>query len=278
MEFIHKEEATLVDSVIQSYKFYPVDLLGLNDSDGEFNYISNLKQHYIRTVFDIVKVLRKNGKIKIRVIEFGAYLGVVSIALSKLGYEMTAADLDHYMQNKNLQLRYEMNNIKYKSIDLKYPLPLDDESYDCIIMCETLEHLNFNPIPVLNEMQRILSPGGYFYIALPNLATLGNRMKLLTGRSIHNSIDDYFTQMDPNSNFSVGLHWREYTKNELIYMLSKVGFEDLKHSFFHPWDIIKHNPKFYIRSLWAQRNLNYTIKKIFPSLKENQTLLCKKPI
>jgi SAM-dependent methyltransferase len=278
MKNLQEDVIELIESVIQDYETHPVDLLGLDDAIGEFNYISNLKQHYVRTVHEISDLFNQKDLTQIKILEIGSYLGVVSIALSKLGFKIFAADLDIYMQNKNLQNKYELNRISFKSIDLKNPIPFPETSFDCVIMCETLEHLNFNPIPVLQEINRILIPGGYIYLTLPNLASLENRLKLLTGKSIHNSIDDYFTQLNPNSNFSVGLHWREYTKTELIYMLSKIGFEDFRHSFFHPWDLLNLPLKFYLKCLWRSRNLNYSIKKLFPSLKSNQKLVCSKKI
>ena len=276
MNNINKETTELVEIIYQDYKIHPVDLLGIDDSAGELTYISNLKETYIRTIFDIDGIFKHKERSQIKILELGSYLGFVSITLSRLGYKMTAGDLDIFMRNKNLQHKFETNNIDFKSIDLKNPIPFPDALFDCVVMCETLEHLNFNPIPVLREINRILIPGGYLYLALPNLSSLENRIKLLTGKSIHNSIDDFFAQLNPNCNFSVGLHWREYTKDELVYLLSKTGFEEIKHSFFHPWDLIKLPIKFYIRSLWVKRNLIYIIKRLFPSLKANQTVICKK--
>ena len=278
MNCIQTDAAELIEIIFQDYKIHPVDLIGLDDSIGEFNYISNHKEEYKRTIFDINDLFKQKDKSQIRIVEIGSYLGVVSIALSKMGYNMTAADLDIFMQNKNLQNKLEGNNINFRSIDLKYPIPLPDASFDCVVMCETLEHLNFNPIPVLHEINRLLIPGGYIYLALPNLCSLENRFKLLSGKSIHNSIDDFFDQLNPNCNFSAGLHWREYQKDEIVYLLSKTGFEVIKHSFFHPWDLIKLPIKFYIRSLWGRRNFIYIIKRLYPSLKSSQTVICRKSI
>jgi SAM-dependent methyltransferase len=273
---INKETTELIEKVYQDYKANPVDLLGIDDSVGEFNYVSNLKGYYERTIFDIDDLLKHKEKSKIKILEIGSYLGFVSITLSKMGYKMTASDLDIFMQNKNLQHKYQINNICFLSFDLKNPIPILDETFDCVIMCETLEHLNFNPIPVLQEINRILVPGGYFYLALPNLCSLENRLKLLNGKSIHNSIDDFFAQLNPNCNFSVGLHWREYTKEELVSLLLRTGFESLKHSFFHPWDLYKLPLKFYVKSLWHKMNMIYIIKRLFPTFKSNQTIICKK--
>ena len=278
MNNIYKETTDLVESIYRNFKIHPVDLLGINDSVGEWKYITNLKESYIRTIFKIDNLFDQKEKSKIKILEIGSYLGIVSIALSKIGYLMTAADLEIFMQNKNLQNKFKTNNIEFKSIDLENPIPFQNTLFDCVVMCETLEHLNFNPIPVLEEINRILIPGGYLYLSLPNICSLENRLKLLGGKSIHNSIDDFFTQLNPKCNFSVGLHWREYTKDELVYLISKTGFDDIRHTFFHPWDLIKLPIKFYVRSLWAKRNMIYIIKRLFPSLKSNQSVSCRKKV
>ena len=278
MNTIYKETTDLVESIYRDFKIHPVDLLGINDSVGELNYITNFKESYIRTIFKIDNLFDQKEKSKIKILEIGSYLGIVSIALSKIGYLITAADLEIFMQNKNLQNKFKTNNIEFKSIDLENPIPFQNTLFDCVVMCETLEHLNFNPIPVLEEINRILIPGGYLYLSLPNICSLENRLKLLGGKSIHNSIDDFFTQLNPKCNFSVGLHWREYTKDEIVYLISKTGFDDIRHTFFHPWDLIKLPIKFYVRSLWAKRNMIYIIKRLFPSLKSNQTVICRKKV
>jgi hypothetical protein len=96
-------------------------------------------------------------------------------------------------------------------------------------MCETLEHLNFNPLPVLFEINRVLKINGIFYLSLPNLAKGRNRINMLLGRSINNPINDYFAQLGRKGNMIVGIHWREYTAKEVKEMLEKLGFEVHKH-------------------------------------------------
>ena len=71
-------------------------------------------------------------------------------------------------------------------------LPYRSNSMDAVVMCEVLEHLNFNPLPVLLEINRVLKDNGIIYIGMPNQASLGNCLLLLFGKSIHNSISDFF--------------------------------------------------------------------------------------
>jgi len=50
-------------------------------------------------------------------------------------------------------------------------LPLDSDSFDCIICTEVLEHC-FEPDVILAEIHRVLKPGGVFFFTVPVLAFL----------------------------------------------------------------------------------------------------------
>jgi len=220
------EIRNIVDQVINEYKERSVDLLGIGDAEGEYGYLINHKKEFLRTVYDIVAYFHDNSRDRIRILEIGAFLGVVSIVLSKFGFDVTATDIEEYISCPNLQKIFKENNVKYLSCDLRdYHLPFDNEEYDAVIMCETLEHLNFNPLPVIQEINRILKSNGLLYLTLPNIASLRNRKALLSGNSIHNPIKDFFAQLNSNANMIVGLHWREYTTAEIKEMLEMMNFE-----------------------------------------------------
>ena len=135
------------------------------------------------------------------------------------------ADIPEVLRKARLQKVYGGNGIETLELNLRdHPLPIESAGYDLIILCETLEHLNFNPLPVIAQVNRVLRRGALFYVALPNLACTDNRIRLLRGESIHNPIQDFFAQLDPNDNMIVGLHWREYTAGEVKEMLERMGF------------------------------------------------------
>ncbi len=57
-----------------------------------------------------------------------------------------------------------------RSVDLRRPLPFDDNVYDAVYSAHTLEHLPRNEVPgVLAEFRRILKPGGILRIVVPDL-------------------------------------------------------------------------------------------------------------
>ncbi len=203
----------LVEKVISEFEESPVDLFN-NGAQGELLYLNQMKPSYIRTIADIVNYIPPKGNIK--VLEIGSFLGLVSIALSRIGYEVYATEIPEFMCNKNLQNKLDQNRVKYHKVNLKnYSLPYSDNVFDIVIMCEVLEHLNFNPLPIIKEINRIEKNNGIFYLSLPNIASLGNRIKLLRGKSIHNPIQYYFLELDPDARWVGAIHWREYTRAEV---------------------------------------------------------------
>lgn len=215
----------LVSDIIERYRRDPVDMLGLGDGDGEFRYLSGLAESYARTVEDVHRLF-EGKKPSARILEIGAYLGVTSLALQALGYEVSACEHPAYHASPRLSAVYAKAGIPFRAADLSAAqLPFDDDAFDAVIICEVIEHLNFNPLPVLLEINRVIRPGGCIYVGMPNHASLANRLKALRGKSIHNPVSDLLNQLDSRKNMQVGLHWREYTAQETCQMLEITGFE-----------------------------------------------------
>lgn len=254
----------ILDAVIAESAENPVDLLGIGDEAGETSYIDHARRSYQRTLLDIAALppVAPGRSGPVRILEIGSYLGVVSVSLARMGYSVTALDIPEFMGNRRLKERYDREGVSAIAANLReYRLPADSESFDMVIMCETLEHMNFNPLPVLFEINRVLARGGYLYLALPNLTSLVNRAKLLFGCSIHNPVPDFAEQLGGGSNMIVGIHWREYTGEELRKLVSLAGFAVMRHYFF-----TAHTPSLPARLIYL----------LFPWLRQNQTLIAAK--
>jgi SAM-dependent methyltransferase len=252
---------TLVGDVIGELRDDPPRFLSLETKDDEWNYAHKMEDTYVRTLRDVVSILGSSTK---SVLEIGALTGIVSICLRRIGHEVHALDIPELFSDKHVQDYYMRRDVRTHSINLRHAkLPFDDERFDLIIMCETLEHLNFNPIPVLLEISRVLKTGGYFYIAMPNLTRLSNRIKLLLGRQIYGSIDALFLQLSREVNMIVGIHWREYTIKETKELLKRLGFH-LEWAYFHA-------PQYATTSL-----LRRIIFTAVPQWRETQVVVGKK--
>ena len=105
------------------------------------------------------------------------------------------------------------------------PLPFNDHSFTTITLCATFEHLRVDPLFALEEMRRVLQPGGLLYLTTPNLYRLGNIVSFALGRGL---------AFDPIREYgklrSVGHmgHVREYTASEIRRFLEGAGFTTIE--------------------------------------------------
>lgn len=103
-------------------------------------------------------------------------------------------------------------------------MPYADDSFDFIICLETMEHLNFNPVPFVRELHRILKPGGCACVTTPNAARGYNRIRMLRGASVNTPIEDY---MNFPQGRSFSFHWHEYVLSEQRSLFEHAGFKTL---------------------------------------------------
>lgn len=100
--------------------------------------------------------------------------------------------------------------INASRIDLEaQPLPYEDGFFDVVICNQVFEHLKqiFGP---MNEIHRVLAPGGVLIFSVPNLASLHNRILLGLGRQ-------------PTSIRVMGPHVRGFTREAVKGFLQFSG-------------------------------------------------------
>lgn len=265
--------AEAVDAAIADVGSFDLKIEGASEGmpaeqgdGGPASYVVRHRHEYIRTVRDVIEFRPADAGRPVRVLELGAFFGVCCIALAKLGYTVTAADAPEFMTQPEQVERYGRHGVAISGVRLEeYLLPFADEAFDVVIMCEVLEHLNFNPLPLLKEINRILSPGGLFYLALPNAASIYNRVKLLRGEMIGFDVQEFFEQLDPRSSEIVNGHWREYTQAEIRRLLEPLGFAIDRQYYFSLGETL---PATSLRKRAAR--LFY---QRLPQMKENQVTL-----
>jgi len=226
---LHVEK--LINELLLDYRREPVDIFGYGTVDNENRYLFDKRKSYVRTVRDVAGLFEQGDTTLRRVLEIGCFQGLVSIALSKLGFKVTATDIKEIIECENLQHKFRTHGIDYCGCNLRdYKLPFANEEFDVVVMCQTSEHLNFNPLPVILEINRVTKQNGFVYITVPNIAKLTNRWALIQGKSIHNPIEAFFAQLTPVGR-PTGLHWREYTLDEVKYMLEEMDFKVVKQKY-----------------------------------------------
>jgi len=100
------------------------------------------------------------------------------------------------------------------------PLPFDDGSFGCALLCETFEHLRIDPAFVLSEINRVLAPGAALVVTTPNVYSLPSLGRYLLGRSIADPVDE-FGKLRRLGHMG---HLREYSAREVARFLRASGF------------------------------------------------------
>lgn len=229
------------------------------------DYVAHHRHEYIRTVRDVLKHRPPSGG-EVRVLEIGAFFGVVCIALSSLRYEVTAADIPEYIELPEQAERYARFGIQTKGVRLQdFVMPFDDEQFDVIIMCEVLEHLNFNPLPLLKEINRVGAPDSIFYVSMPNAGSIFHRLGAVRGYGRGVQVGEFFEQLDPTNSLIANGHWREYTAAETRQMLEPLGYRIADQYYF---SIGESQPATRLRGRLFRQFLKH-----WPVFKENLTTI-----
>jgi 2-polyprenyl-3-methyl-5-hydroxy-6-metoxy-1,4-benzoquinol methylase len=97
-------------------------------------------------------------------------------------------------------------------------LPFVSNSFATVVAAEVIEHV-FDTQAVLQELGRLLEPGGWLALTTPNLVALSGRAQLLLGRSPRN------VEFDAGPGTSG--HIRYFTFDTLELLLRRAGLQPL---------------------------------------------------
>ena len=102
------------------------------------------------------------------VLDLGCGSGRITRSLASRGFSMTGADVSKHMLD---QAKSEPDGDRVRWVqqdhDRPFPLPLGDREFDAVISSSVLEYVS-NPKEALEEMARLLKPGGRVFFTVPD--------------------------------------------------------------------------------------------------------------
>jgi ubiquinone/menaquinone biosynthesis C-methylase UbiE len=96
-------------------------------------------------------------------------------------------------------------------------LPFPDDTFDAVVLCEVIEHMEVDPMFMLSEINRVTKQGGKLFLTTPNATSTRSIHKILNG------IEPYF-YMQYRHNRSLYRHNYEYSVPTLKSVLHAAGF------------------------------------------------------
>lgn len=97
------------------------------------------------------------------------------------------------------------------------PLPVADQTFDTVICCEVIEHMEVDPMFMLSEVNRATRESGTLILTTPNITSTRAIYKILRGQ------DPYF-YMQYRKVPSLYRHNYEYSVTSLLNVLNSAGF------------------------------------------------------
>jgi glycosyltransferase involved in cell wall biosynthesis/SAM-dependent methyltransferase len=159
-----------------------------------------------------------------RILELGCYMQITPALRGLLGYgEVSGA----YMGSAGGRHRSSVTSVDgeefHCTIDLfncevdRFPYP--DESFDTVLCCELLEHLQRDPMHMMAEIHRVLKPHGTLVLTTPNAVSIRSLRAIVAG--IHPNLFSKYVMpvLLPET-----MHVREYTPKELLRLFADSGF------------------------------------------------------
>jgi ubiquinone/menaquinone biosynthesis C-methylase UbiE len=143
-----------------------------------------------------------------RVLDWGCGYGQVTALLRDEGVDVVPFDYREGIPEPTVAPLERYPEIEAQLSPDPVVLPFEDRSFDTVLSCGVLEHVE-HPDASLDEIRRVLRPGGTFYITnLPNRWSYTEKLARLLGRYYHGQL--------PND--------RVYTKRSVRNLLLRHGF------------------------------------------------------
>jgi len=182
---------------------------------------SYLKVHELRLIRTLQTIIDQSPKGKL--LELGTST-IVPLALKRLipNLEVHVTDFEMDKEPKGhmfLSLGDESGEFPVYRLDLEtQTIPIDDETFDIVLCCEVIEHMELDPMHLMSEINRVLKQGGLLILTTPNCTSSRAIHKILRG------IDPYF-YMQYRHEPKLYRHNYEYSVYSITQVVRSAGFD-----------------------------------------------------
>lgn len=185
------------------------------DSIKDHDYFFN-KDHKIRAEISIKlikEVIGKKTKNTPKLLSIACSTGVIEEKMkNELGVIVYGID----GAKKSLEIARRRGLIT-KLADVSKPFSFESNFFNFVFAGEIMEHI-FDTMSFIEEVSRVLKPGGYLVLTTPNLARIGDRLRFLFGKTPR--------QIAPLHPY-LYLHIRPFTFDLLKNVLNLCNFENI---------------------------------------------------
>ncbi len=145
-----------IEQVLRTNEYY---------SKAKNNHAPTVRESYLRTAESQVHLIEKYAK-GTRLLDIGCAQGFFLSCASKAGYAVKGVELS---QDAAEYARKEFGlDVEVKPFEeLEFPA----DHFDIVTLWQTLEHMSY-PLMMLEEVHRILKPGGLVAVSTPNIEAI----------------------------------------------------------------------------------------------------------
>lgn len=179
----------------------------------EDSYHQTHKRRIARTL-DLLLQEKPKGKL----LELGTGK-VIPMSLQQLAPELEVHVTDFNLNKPKVDtMLIEDRKVSTYRIDLEtQPIPVEDSTFDFVLCCEVIEHLELDPMFMMSEINRVLKPNGTLILTTPNITSSRALWKMLRG------MDPYF-YMQYRHKPKLYRHNYEYSEYSIREVVKAAGF------------------------------------------------------
>jgi SAM-dependent methyltransferase len=149
------------------------------------------------------------------VLEVGCGFGWVAMALARTQETVVGVDVSAKAVDQACRESSNLSNVHFAVMEATHHLALPDGSFDAVVGIDFIEHLHPDDVvPHLQEIWRVLRPGGAYYIKTPSRLSGPSDLSRLAKQA----------GLDDDGGEAHCLHLKEWTYRELTSLLHGQGF------------------------------------------------------